>query len=315
MDVSVILVNYNTADLLPRAIGALFDASAGLNVQTIIVDNASRDGSVESIRRNFPDCSLIVNTTNVGFGRANNQALSLATGRYVLLLNTDAFVSKDSLLKTICYMDLHPGCGILGARLTGEDGAMQPSARHFPTPWRRFVTRAGLGKPFENARFAENLDGDPDSIRHCDWVPGCYFLVRRKVIDQVGLFDPRYFLYYEEVDLCLAAKKAGWVVVCFFGTTVIHIGGESAKSDSAITASGRQIETLQIESELLFFRKNSGLVGVLLNVVLTFFADAIIVTKRVLKWNTPLGIAMLFSHSTLVWSLFRRTRFGTQPTR
>jgi N-acetylglucosaminyl-diphospho-decaprenol L-rhamnosyltransferase len=315
IDVSVILVNYNTANLLPRAIGALSDASRNLRVQTIIVDNASRDGSVALIRSQFPECSLIANKNNVGFGRANNQALPLVKGRYVLLLNTDAFVGADSLEKTIAYMDGHPKCGILGVRLTGEDGTVQPSARYFPTPWSRFVARAGLDKLYKHGRIADKLDFDPKSVQNCDWVTGCYFLVRKTVIDQVGLFDPRYFLYYEEVDHCLAAKKAGWEVVCFLGTTVIHIGGESAKSDSEITSSGRQIEAHQIESELLYFRKNNGISGVWLNVVLTALADAIIMAKQILKLRSPLEFSLYFRHIVLVWSLFRRTRFGTQPTR
>lgn len=313
-DVSVILVNYNTAKLLPRAIDALRHASRGLRVQTIIVDNASRDNSVTQIRSQFPDCALIANANNVGFGRANNQALSLVIGRYVLLLNTDAFVSEDSLEKTITYMDLHSECGILGVKLIGEDGTAQLSARNFPTPWNQFVERTGLDAIFQTTQNSDSVDDSAPTLK-CDWVPGCYFLVRKAVIDQVGLFDPRYFLYYEEVDHCLAAKKAGWEVVCFFGTTVIHIGGESAKTDREITASGRQIEELQIESELLYFRKNSGITGVWLNVMLTFLADAIITAKRILKRKSNLGITAPFKHAALVWSLFRRTRFGTQSTR
>jgi hypothetical protein len=156
---------------------------------------------------------------------------------------------------------------------------------------------------------------DYASARQCDWVPGCYYLVRREVIDQVGLFDPRYFLYYEEVDHCRAAKRAGWQVVCYPGTTVIHVGGESARTHHAITRSGRQIEALQIESELLYFRKNHGILGVWLNVLLTTLGDAIIAVKRMLKRDAASGTSVCAAHAVLVWSLFRRTRWGTRPTR
>jgi N-acetylglucosaminyl-diphospho-decaprenol L-rhamnosyltransferase len=315
VDVSVIIVNYNTADLLPRAIGALRDASIGLRVQTIIVDNASRDNSVTRIRNEFPDCTLIENQNNVGFGRANNQALPHATGRYVLLLNTDAFVSRDSLVKTVAYMEKAPDCGILGVRLTGPDGNIQASARFFPTPWTRFLARAGLTRWLGKSRQTEHHDGAPDSVRACDWVPGCYLLIRRSVINQIGLFDPRFFLYYEEVDLCLAAKNAGWSVICFYGTTVIHIGGESAKSDSEITTVGRQIDALQMESELLFFRKNGKLTGLFLTLLLNFLADVVIIVKRALKGKTPLGIAAGSKRTLLLWSLCWRTHLGTRPTR
>lgn len=316
-DVSAILVNYNTASLLPKAIDALRRASIGLNVETIIIDNASHDGSVEQIRQQFPGVPLIANERNVGFGRANNQALPLVTGRYLLLLNTDAFVSPETLGKTIAYMDAHPRCGILGVKLTGEDGALQPSARYFPTPWNRFLARTGLNRSgvFGNIRMVDDMDWDHASVRHCDWVPGCFYLVRKAVIDQIGLFDPRYFLYYEEVDHCFAAKKAGWEVVFYPGTRVTHLGGESAKSTGEITPSGRQIEVLQIESELLYFRKNIGIAGVWLDVLLNSLADAIIVLKRLLKRRSPVNAGAHANHAVLVWRLFWRTRFGTRPTR
>jgi GT2 family glycosyltransferase len=251
----------------------------------------------------------------VGFARANNQALPRLEGAYVLLLNTDAFVSVDTLVKTIAHMDAHPRCGILGVKLVTREGVLQPSARYFPTPWNLFLSRTGLKPVFSNTRMADDMDWDHSSIRHCDWVPGCYYLVRRNVIDEVGLFDPRYFLYYEEVDHCLAAKRAGWEVVFYPHTTVIHLGGESAKSEGEITPSGRQIESLQIESELLYFYKNHGLSGVWLNVVLTVLGDAIVLVKRLLSHKSPVGFRAYVKHAALVCSLFRRTHWGTRPTR
>jgi GT2 family glycosyltransferase len=139
--------------------------------------------------------------------------------------------------------------------------------------------------------------------------------VRSEVIQQIGLFDPRYFLYYEEVDHCRAAKQAGWDVAFYPDTTVVHIGGESAKTESTVTTSGRQIEAIQIESELLYFRKNHGVAGVCAHVSLTFCADAIILLKRLLLRRSPKGLATYVNHATLVWTLFRRTAWGTRPTR
>ncbi|MGH6801855.1 MAG: glycosyltransferase family 2 protein [Methyloceanibacter sp.] len=315
MDITAIIVNYNTEGLLQDAIGRLLAATAHMSIKIVIVDNASKDNSVALIRSAFPGCELIANKTNVGFGRANNQALGHVRGRHILLLNTDAFVSPDTLDKTVAYMDAHKRCGILGVKLVGRDGILQPSARYFPTPWNLFLARTGLNRIFTNVRMVDDMAWDHASVRQCDWVPGCYYLVRKEVIDQVGLFDPRYFLYYEEVDHCLAAKKAGWEVVFYPDTTVVHIGGESAKSESDITQSGRQIEALQIESELLYFRKNHGVVGVWMNVLLTTLGDAIIVLKRLLKRKSPVGFGAYAKHVALVWSLFGRTRWGTRPTR
>ena len=315
MDATAIIVSYNTEGLLRDAIGRLLAATARMSIKIVIVDNASTDNSVALIKSRFPGCTLIANKTNIGFGRANNQALALAEGRYVLLLNTDAFVSPDTVDKTIAYMDAHPRCGILGVKLVDQHGVPQPSARYFPTPWNQFLWRTGLNRLITNVRMVDDMTWDHASIRQCDWVPGCYYLVRKLLIDQIGLFDPRYFLYYEEVDHCYSAKKAGWDVVCFPDTTVIHLGGESAKSEGEITQSGRQIEELQIESELLYFWKNHGAVGVWIHVLLTTLGDVIIVVKRMLGRKAPTGFVLFLKHAIVVWSLFRRTHWGTQSTR
>jgi GT2 family glycosyltransferase len=315
VDVTVLVVNYNTAHLLQPMFDALEAASAGLTVQTIVVDNASRDDSVQVMRERYPHIPLICNSTNVGFGRANNQGLPLVRGRYVLLLNTDAFVAVESLHKTVAHMDAHRKVGVLGVRLVGRDGVLQPSCRYFPTPWSVFVERTGLQRYLPAVKMVDDMDWDHASVRACDWVPGCYYLVRREVVDQVGLFDPRFFLYYEEVDHCRSAKAAGWEVIYYPHTSVVHLGGESAKSDSELTAAGRQISALQVESELLYFRKHHGLFGVGLSVVLTTLSDAVLALKWLLKRRSVHGLASFARHSALVWRLFRQTGWALRPTR
>jgi GT2 family glycosyltransferase len=312
MDLTVVFVNYNTGTLLAEAIGDLRRASPNLKTRIVVVDNSSHDGSIALIGQRFPDCRLIANQDNIGFGRANNQALAEIEGRYVLLLNTDAFVAPDSLDKTVAYMDAHPRCGILGVRLVGRDGALQPCARYFPTPWSLFLQRTNLGRWLQPARPVDDLDWDHRSVRQCDWVPGCFYLVRRALIDEIGLFDPRYFLYYEEIDHCLAARRAGWEVTFFPDTTVVHIGGESARTAGAVTPQGRQIAALRMESELLYFRKNHGLSAALASVALTTLGDAVIAAKRLLRRRRQAGGG---AGALLAWSLFLRTRLGTRPTR
>jgi len=211
------------------------------------------------------------NTENVGFGRANNQALPNIQGKYVLLLNSDAFVSPDTLEKTIVYMDTIPKCVVLGVKLIGRNSELQPSCRYFPTPWNIFLNSTGLSRFFKNVQMVDDMEWDHASSRQCDWVPGCYYLVRRKVIDQADLFDPRYFLYYEEVDHCFSAKNAGWEIHYYPLTSAIHIGGESAKSEGELTTGGWQIEEMQIESELLYFRKNHGFLSAISGVFLAIF--------------------------------------------
>jgi len=314
MDLTTIIVNYNTANLLDKCISALRDATQTISNEVLIVDNASKDESVSLLKQDFSDCKLIFNDENIGFGRANNQCVPFISGRYVLLLNTDAFVSEETIEKTIEYMDAHESCGILGVKLLGREGELQPSCRYFPTIWNIFLRSTGLDRFFKANQAIDNMAWAHDEARQCDWVPGCYYLIRRELVEKIGLFDPRYFLYYEEVDHCFAAKKAGWEVHFYPHTSVVHIGGESAKSVGSLT-SGRQLDVLQTESELLYFGKNHGRAVVFCHVLLITLSDMINVAKKAIKFK---GKAILFGyvkHSYLVWSLYFKTRFATIPTR
>lgn len=318
MDVSIVMVSYNTAELLPESLRRLQASPGQYTQEIIIVDNASADHSADYLRTNYPECRLIENTVNVGFARANNQALQWAKGRYVLLVNTDAFVEPDTIEKTVAYMDAHPNCGVLGVKLVALDGKLHSSVRYFPTPFNIFLQRTGLQRFFKGIRMVDDLDWDHASVRQCDWVPGCYYLVRKAVIDKIGLFDPRYFLYYEEVDQCFAARKAGWDVVFYPDTRVIHIGGQSAKKFDGVeivTRVGPELEALRIESELLYFRKNHGAAAVWLNVLLVTLGDMFIALKRLLRRLSPAGTDAGAKHVALVWHIFMRTNWGSRPTR
>ena len=172
LDVSVVVVSYNTGYLLDRMFAALNAATASLRIETIVVDNASTDDSIDILESKYASVTLIKNDTNVGFGRANNQAISLVRGRYVLLLNTDAFVAPATLVQTVDFMDNDAACGVLGVKLVGADGTLQPSCRYFPTPWNVFLVRSGLAKFFPTTRLVDDMNWDHASIRQCDWVPG-----------------------------------------------------------------------------------------------------------------------------------------------
>ena len=315
VDVTIVVVNYNTAHLLVPMRDAVERARGALSLQTIVIDNASRDDSLGVLHREFGDAKIIANSTNVGFGRANNQAIEHVAGRYVLLLNTDAFISPDTLAKTVAFLDANPDCGIVGVRLVGRDGEPQPGCRNFPNPWNVFLLRAGLVRVFPKVRMIDEPIGDGESARECDWVPGCYLLIRKSVIDEVGLFDPRYFLYFEEVDLCRRVKAAGWKVMYLPTTSVVHLGGESAKSDGALTASGQQISALQIESELLYYRKHFGLLGLVGFVSLSWLTDMIHAAKWLIRGRPMRGLRPTRDHAASSAALLFRTRFGSVPTR
>src|SRR5262245_6545492 len=313
-DVTVVVVSFNTRHLLGQMFSALEAGRGNLQLQVIAVDNASHDGSVEFLRKMRPDIEFIENSSNIGFGRANNQAVPLVRGRYVLLLNTDAFVTPDTLQKTVDFMDANPRCGVLGVKLVGRDGALQPSCRYFPTPWNVFLISTGLMCFFPQTRLIDDMSWDHASVRECDWVPGCYYMVRREVIDQVGLFDPRYFLYYEEVDHCRAVRQAGWSVVYYPFTQVVHVGGESAETVGPLTQ-GRQISTLQIESELLYFRKHHHLTGLMTALLLAVLADAMKASTNFLRRLDTTQARSAARHTWTVLKLVAHTRLASRATR
>jgi N-acetylglucosaminyl-diphospho-decaprenol L-rhamnosyltransferase len=315
LDVSIIFVSYNTAEMTQKAIELVNNSQHNLTTEIFVVDNASRDDSAELVAKHFPDVHLIRNQLNVGFGRANNQVLPFYKGRYVLLLNTDAFVETDTIQKTFDFMEQNSDVGILGVKLLGRDGVLQPSCRYFPTPFNIFLNRTGLFKLFPNVQLVDNMAWDHNAVRDCDWVPGCYYLVRREVIDQVGLFDPRYFLYYEEVDHCYATKQAGWKVTYYPEAPVVHIGGESAKTDHSISSVSRQVSALQIESELLYFRKNLGLFYVLLHIKLSILAEFILMAKQVIKTPKRAFQALNIKALSLFLKLAYLTHLGSRSLR
>ncbi|TWC56643.1 hypothetical protein FBY04_107218 [Pseudomonas sp. SJZ080] len=311
----VLVVNYNTAKLLQPMFDALRQPNSAEPTRYLVVDNASADNSLERLENVCPEALLLANEKNVGFGRANNQLVEHLQGKYALLINTDAFVAADTLNKTLDYMEAHPDCGVLGVRLVGREGDLQPSCRYFPTPLNVFLSRTGLERFFPVVKRVDDMEWDHASVRECDWVPGCYYLIRREVIDQVGLFDPRYFLYYEEVDHCKRVKQAGWKVVFYPDTTVVHIGGESAKTVVELNAVSRQIPKMQIESELLYFRKHHGLSGLVLHMFLVCLGDLILALKAILKGRGRAAVGACWQHARATWALLRETKFATQPTR
>lgn len=261
-DVSIIIVSFNTRELTADCINCVKENSTGIDFEIIAVDNGSKDGSADMIETDFPWVRLIRLTENRGFAGGNIPGMKIAKGRYILLLNSDAFISKNTLVKTISYMDQHPDTGILGCKLTDTDNRMQPSARMLPGPLNKFLTITGLSDRYSKSRFFGRVDytwWDHSYPLRVGWVVGAYFLIRRETMDSIGYLDDRYFLYFEEVDYCLAARRSGWDVVYYPHTEVIHLGGKSAeKSDSTFSENGKQILKIRLESEWKYYLKFYG---------------------------------------------------------
>lgn len=262
--ISVVIVSFNTRDLLRECLLDLDRECEGLTVEVIVVDNASRDQSAEMVEAEFPQIRLIRTGENLGFGRGNNRAFEVARGRYIVLLNSDAFLKPGVLRDSVKLMEQHPRCGLAGARLISRDGEDQPSARSFPSPLNDLLTISGLSAMYPKSKFFGRVDrtwADPSIPCEVDWVPGAYSVIRKDVLDQVGFFDEKFFLYYEEVDLCKRIKNAGWQIWYWPQLRVIHIGGESAKTVKRLTlqSSGAQLALWRMRSALIYYRKNHGL--------------------------------------------------------
>lgn len=267
IDLSVIIISLNTSRVLAECLECLSIAAQGLRVETIIVDNGSRDDSVARIRRDWPEIQLIESGDNLGFGRANNLALEQATGRYIVLLNSDAFLAPDALKRSVEYMDRDALIGLGGGRLVGRDGSWQPSARMFPSILTDTFVLSGLSNRFPKSRIFGHFDrtwADQAQPMSVDWVPGAFAIIRGDVIQKVGMFDPRFFLYYEEVDLCRRIKQAGYSIRYWPDVVVIHIGGESSRQVSGeqkslqISKAGSQLTLWRMRSTLLYYRKHHG---------------------------------------------------------
>ena len=271
MDVSVIIVNWNTKEILRDCLGSVCEQAGDLDYEVIVVDNASTDGSVEMIRRDFERVVLIENARNNGFATANNQGMAVAKGRYVLLLNSDTVVLDGAIAKTVSFADAHPRAGVTGCRVLNPDRTLQPTCFMFPSILNMFLSSTYLYKLFPRSRFfgRERMTWwDRSDVRQVDVVTGCFMLVRREAIDQVGVMDERFFMYAEETDWCYRFRKNGWEVMFTPTGQIIHLGGQS-------TAKRPVAMIVQLRLSILrFIRKHSGWPAQLIARLLTalFFA-------------------------------------------
>jgi N-acetylglucosaminyl-diphospho-decaprenol L-rhamnosyltransferase len=270
-DLSAIIVSWNTCELLARSLESIYDARGGLDLEIIVVDNGSTDGSGGMVRERFPQVQLIENAENAGFVRANNQAIARCKGRYVLLLNSDTRVLPGSLDQVVRFMDAHPIAGIAGVRLVNPDGTFQASFTPYPTLWREFLILSGLGRLLIRPTFpscgprieqgAQRIDG---------YVEGAYMMARREALDQVGGLDERIFMYAEDVDWCYRFDQAGWAVWYLPQAPIVHYGGQSTRQRQG------RMEAELYRSRVVLFHKHYGRGA-------TFWLKALIYAMTVVK--------------------------------
>ena len=308
-DLSIIVVAWNVLDLVDECLAHVRASEDGLRKQILFVDNGSSDGTPELVASRYPEVTLLRAGSNLGFIRANNLAYPEATGRYVLMLNSDAFVGPKTFERTVAFMDEHPQYGVLGCRLVGRDGAPQPSARNFPTPWRSFVSNLGLDSRF-GFRGIDDLDQDVHVVRECDWVTGCYLLARKHALDELDWFlTEDYFMYNDDNDLCLRLRRRGWKTACH-PEQIVHVGGGNAERLGALTEGGRQIDALSIESTYIYYRRNYGLPRVLSQYFWRLSFRATQVLKAAIRMRRDIGIAHELRSVAAETRILLRTGFG-----
>ena len=236
VDLSIIIVNYNVKEFLQNLIYSIYKAGQKINYEIIIVDNASDDGSVEFLREKFPDIKLIVNEKNLGFSKANNIGLSIAKGKYILLLNPDTIVQEDTFEKMINFFEQTSDAGMAGCKILNPDGTLQLACRRsFPGPWTSFCKVTGLSNLFPGSRlFARyNLTYlDENQTYEVDAISGSFMMIKRETFEKVGKLDEQFFMYGEDLDWCYRVQKEGYKVYYVHDTQIIHYKGESTKRSS-----------------------------------------------------------------------------------
>jgi len=230
---SIVIVSFNAEKLLRECLTSIYVDTKQIPFDVWVVDNHSEDNSIAMIKQYYPQVNVIENKENVGFAKANNQAIAKCTGDYILILNPDTLILQNVLEKIVNFMGENPTVGICGCKVLNEDRTLQLACRRsIPTPGVAFFRLTGLSKLFPNSKIMAKYNLtylDPDQPHEVDAVSGAFLMIRREVVDNIGKLDERFFMYGEELDWCLRTKKAGWIVMYYPGAEIVHYKGECSK--------------------------------------------------------------------------------------
>src|SRR3984885_5453305 len=258
VDISVVIVGWNAERYLELCLQSLADAPPRRNIEVLVVDNASTDGTVAMIESGFPWGKLVKSNENLGFAKGNNVAIRQCTGRYVALVNPDVIVFPGCLDSLADFLEQNPKVGNVGPRVLNPDMTQQSTCRRFPTLWNNFCSASGLATAFKNSpRFAGEhmFYFSHDRTLPVDVLVGCFSMIRRETFNEVGLLDENLFMYGDDVDWCRRCWKAGWQVVFFPGAQAIHARGKITASYPVRFAVAQQ------KSVLCYWRKHHGFWG------------------------------------------------------
>lgn len=237
--ISIVIVSFNVERLLKECIESIYRETTESTFDIWVVDNHSHDSSVQMLKNHFPQVHLIENDRNVGFPKANNQAIVQNTSDYILLLNPDTIVQDRAIDKMVRFMDEYPDTGVSGCRVLNEDGSLQLACRRsVPTPKVAFYRLTGLSRLFPNSKTMARYNLtylDPNAPHEVDAVSGAFLVIRKKVVDAIGMLDENFFIYGEDMDWCIRAKKAGWKVMYYPHAQIVHYKGVGCKTNNLKT--------------------------------------------------------------------------------
>lgn len=304
MKLSVVIVNYNVKYFLEQCLHSVEAAIKGIDAEVFVVDNNSVDGSAEMVREKFPAVKLIANTVNTGFSVANNQAIKVASGEYILLLNPDTVVELDTFSKSVEFMDAHPDAGGLGIKMVDGSGRFLPeSKRGLPTPAVAFYKIFGLSALFPKSKiFGQYHLGylDNEKTHVVDVLAGAYMMLRRETLEKTGLLDETFFMYGEDIDLSYRITKSGYKNYYFPGARIIHYKGESTKK-SSINYVFVFYNAMVIFARKHFSQKNARLFSFLIHIAIYLRAGISILHRLLNKVLLPLAdAAVIYSGSLLI---------------
>jgi GT2 family glycosyltransferase len=312
MDISIVIVNYNVKHFLEQCLHSVYKALGGLKGEVFVVDNKSVDGSCQMVKEKFPKVRLIENNNNIGFSKANNQAIRMAKGRYVLLLNPDTFVQEDTLVKCVEFCDKNSDAGGLGVKMIDGKGAFLPeSKRSLPTPAVAFYKIFGLSALFPKSKIfgKYNLGYIDKEYNHkVEILAGAFMFLRKSVLDEIGLLDETFFMYGEDIDLSYRIVQAGYSNYYFSETTIIHYKGESTKKGS-INYVMVFYKAMIIFARKHFSKKNARIYSLFINLAI-YLRAALGITRRIVLsvFEPVLDFALIYIgyyFLTPFWELYK----------
>jgi hypothetical protein len=260
MDLSVVILNYRTKNLLKECLRGIRIAKPTISTEVVVVDNASGDGSAEMVLSEFPEVRLIRAQRNLGYAGGNNLGLAAAAGRYLMIMNPDILVWPGSLERLVAFMDAHPAVGLAGPRLTNPDGSTQQSCYRFHTPMIPVYRRTVVGRlPHARRALASFLmeDFDHAAPQEVDWLLGGALIARREAAEAVGPLDERFFLYFDDTDWCRRFWEKGWKVMYCPESVMVHFHQRASKG--GVTELLRNpVARIHVRSAVTYFRKYQG---------------------------------------------------------